>query len=182
VYRWSDFHFLDGIFDLCRAAQTQDYLLIVVTNQAGIARGYYSECDFWKLTDLMLTRFAEEGIQIKRVYHCPYHPHAIGRYKMDSPDRKPEPGMLLRASKDFDVDLLSSILVGDKLSDMAAATAAGVGTKILLGPGESKEMQASGYLVAHSLDEVRWRFFSPRGKSEPVRTASDPRVLRQPKF
>src|SRR6516164_6271182 len=73
----------DGVINLerryvhCRAAQNLGYLLVVVTNQAGIARGYYTEQDFLQLTEWMIDRFAEQQIQIARVYYCPYHP--VGR-------------------------------------------------------------------------------------------------------
>ena len=134
VYRIEDFCFIDGIFELCRRAQELGYLLIAVTNQAGIARGYYTEADFAALTGWMLDQFTARGISMARVYHCPYHPTAgIGEYRRESFDRKPNPGMLLRAQKDFALDLHGSILVGDKSSDIEAAHAAGVGRSLLLG-------------------------------------------------
>ena len=83
----------------------------------------------------MTARFAEQSVRITRLYYCPYHPlHGVGRYKYDSPDRKPNPGMLLRARADLNLDLVSSIFIGDKLSDIEAGSAAGVGTLILLTP------------------------------------------------
>lgn len=125
-----DFMFVEGIFDLCRAAKHKGYLLIVVTNQAGIGRGYYSEGDFLTLTDWMCRRFEEEGAPISDVYHCPYHPeHGVGEYKKDSFDRKPNPGMLLQAAKKYNLDLSRSIMIGDKDSDMQAAKNAGVGVR-----------------------------------------------------
>jgi D-glycero-D-manno-heptose 1,7-bisphosphate phosphatase len=162
LFRRESFEFLPGIFELCRAAQSLGYLLVVVTNQAGIARGYYSESDFNSLTDWMMDRFAEQNVRITRLYYCPYHPvFGVGRYKQDSPDRKPNPGMLLRAQADLDLDLGSSILIGDKLSDIQAGSAAGVGTQILLTekPVEA-ETTESFYYTAHSLEEIRLRFFS----------------------
>jgi D-glycero-D-manno-heptose 1,7-bisphosphate phosphatase len=163
VHCLADFSFQEGIFGLCRAAQTLGYLLVVVTNQAGIARGYYSEAEFLQLTEWMIQKFSEQQIVIARVYYCPYHPiHGVGEYKYDSPDRKPRPGMLLRAQTDFDLDLTSSILVGDKLADIEAAAAAGVGTKILLHSGISEtEMHHGQWHVSASLDDIRHRFFSP---------------------
>jgi D-glycero-D-manno-heptose 1,7-bisphosphate phosphatase len=163
VHSREEFHFQEGIYELCRAAQTLGYLLLIVTNQAGIARGYYTESDFLELTKWMIQKFAEEQIQIARVYYCPDHPvHGIGKYRRDSPDRKPNPGMLLRAHTDFSLDLAESVLIGDKLSDIEAAKAAGVGTKILLRSGtESIEMQEDHFYVSYSLDDIRSRFFSP---------------------
>ena len=164
VHRREEFLFQDGIFELCRAAQDVGYLLMVVTNQAGIARGYYTEPEFLDLMKWMNREFADRGIHIARVYYCPYHPTAgIGRYRYDSPDRKPNPGMLLQARADFNVDLAASVLVGDRSSDIDAARAAGVGTRILLRPSEDAEAWAADVAchLASSLDEIRSRFFSP---------------------
>lgn len=163
VHRRETFEFQEGIFDLCRAAQSKNYVLIVATNQAGIARGYYTEAEFCKLTTWMIDEFAAQQVNIARVYYCPHHPvHGIGRYKVDSVDRKPQPGMLLRARADFDLDMMSSVLVGDKVSDIQAAEAAGIGTKILLCPlhGTEDESCEGRYYVAHSLEDIRCRFFS----------------------
>src|SRR5262249_54013710 len=137
------------------------YLLLVVTNQAGIARGYYTELEFFELTEWMIRKFNEQQIQIAHVYYCPYHPiHGIGEYKYDSPDRKPRPGMLLHAQADFNLDLALSILIGDKLSDMNAAKSAGIGTAILLRSGDAEpNVPESQYCVSDSLDEIRHRFF-----------------------
>lgn len=128
--RVEQFHFVDGIFDLCRAARRFGYLLIVVTNQAGIGRGYYSEQDFLKLTSWMRDRFKDEEAPISDVFYCPYHPeHGIGHYRKDSFDRKPNQGMLLRASEKHGLDLKRSIMIGDKDSDMQAASRAGIGVR-----------------------------------------------------
>ncbi|MDX9741454.1 MAG: D-glycero-beta-D-manno-heptose 1,7-bisphosphate 7-phosphatase [Gammaproteobacteria bacterium] len=132
VHRIEDFEFVDGIFELCREARGRGYELVVVTNQSGIGRGYYSEADFQALTAWMQDRFAGEGATIAAVYHCPYHPAAgVGEYRKDSFDRKPKPGMLLRAAEDLGLDLSASLMVGDRISDMQAASAAGVGCRIL---------------------------------------------------
>lgn len=125
-----NFRFIDGIFDLCRAARRSGYLLIVVTNQAGIGRGYYSEQDFLTLTAWMRERFEAEGAPVTDVFYCPYHPeYGVGHYKQDSIDRKPNPGMLLRAAEKHGLDLGRSIMIGDKDSDMKAASQAGVGIR-----------------------------------------------------
>ena len=158
VYRIEDFFFMDGIFELCLCAQDLGYLIIAVTNQAGIARGYYTEADYAALTAWMLDQFSARGISIARVYHCPYHPTAgIGEYRRESFDRKPNPGMLLRAQKDFELDLHDSILVGDKASDIEAALAAGVGRSLLLG---KREHSAHALLHAETLPEAKELLFS----------------------
>jgi len=108
----------------------------------------------------MIRKFAEQR-KIARVYYCPYHPvYGIDRYKYDSPDRKPKPGMLLRAQGDFNLDLSSSTLIGDQLSDIYAAQTAGVGTKILLKSGATGvEMQGDHFYISGSLAEIRSSFF-----------------------
>ena len=110
----------------------------------------------------MLGNFLKQQIRIARVYHCPYHPiHGIGEYRRDSFDRKPNPGMLLRAKGEFDLDLASCLLIGDKLSDIAAGQAAGLGTTILL---DSSHMEGyanpGGYYISSSLRNVRRHFLS----------------------
>lgn len=133
VYRPEDFHFLPDVFDALRAAQARDYLLIVITNQSGIGRGLYTETDFHKLTDWMLSRLKKEKIEIASVYFDPTHPtDAVGPYKCISPDRKPAPGMILKAAAEHDIDLVASALIGDQESDIEAGRAAGVGTTICI--------------------------------------------------
>ena len=118
VHRAGDFTFVDGIFDLCRAARDRGFLIVVITNQSGIARGLYTEEDFAAVTLWMIGKFAAEGIAIAKVYHCPYHPEAtIERYRCDHADRKPSPGMILRARDELQLDLSASILIGDRLTD-----------------------------------------------------------------
>lgn len=132
VHRPADFQFMPGIFELVRTAKELDYLVVVVTNQAGIGRGYYSESQFHELTQWMRARFAEQGAEIDAVYFCPYHPeHGVGEYKRESEFRKPNPGMLLQAAQEWSIDLGSSLLVGDKMGDMAAAASAGVPARFL---------------------------------------------------
>ena len=169
VHRRESFEFIPGIFELCSAAQSLGYLLVVATNQAGIARGYYSETDLNDLTDWMIAQFEEKQVSITRFYYCPYHPvFGVGQYKYDSPDRKPNPGMLLRAQCDLDLDLESSILIGDKISDIQAGCAAGVGTTILLSSeGAESEPRNTSCYVSPSLDDIRSTFFSGREPLHP---------------
>jgi len=139
VYRQEDFEFIDGIFELCRCAKQLGYLIFVVTNQAGIGRGYYTEKDFLNLTDWMHGVFKTKGIVIDKVYFCPFHPeHGVDQYKVDSPYRKPGPGMILQAAEEFNVDLAKSVLLGDKEKDIQAGIAAGVGNNLLYCASDSK--------------------------------------------
>ena len=127
--------FVSGIFDLCRAAHRNGLLIIVVTNQAGIGRGFYSEGQFAALCEWMQGVFKAEQAPLTRIYHCPYHPeHGIGDYKFDSEDRKPSPGMILKAQRDFDIDLASSLIVGDRETDMQAGLRAGIPKRVLFDP------------------------------------------------
>jgi D-glycero-D-manno-heptose 1,7-bisphosphate phosphatase len=122
VFRQEDFEFTKGIFDLCRKYLDEGYLIIVITNQAGIAKDIYKEEDFRKLTAWMIEQFAERGIKISKVYHCPHHPDFTGPCEC----RKPNPGMILQAIKDFDLDIDQCILIGDKESDLQAGRNAGI--------------------------------------------------------
>jgi D-glycero-D-manno-heptose 1,7-bisphosphate phosphatase len=127
VYRVEDFIFVDGIFELTRLASEAGYQIFVVTNQGGIGRGLYSEDEFMRLSDWMSRQFAAQGAVISKVYYCPVHPeHGVGKYRCDSDERKPHPGMLLRADAEFGCDFAKSLMLGDKHSDMQAAKAAGV--------------------------------------------------------
>ncbi|NWG73787.1 MAG: HAD family hydrolase [Rubrivivax sp.] len=153
VHRIEDFEFVPGIFDLCAHAQAAGYRLVVVTNQAGIARGYYTQADFELLTRWMVETFAQRGIAIDRVYHCPFHPTAgLGDYRRESFDRKPNPGMLLRARDELGLDLARSAFVGDKDSDMEAGRRAGVGRLIKLADAEeAAEPRAGDVTIVTSL-------------------------------
>ena len=122
VSRKEDFEFTDGIFDLCRSFSAKGYHIIVITNQAGIAKGLYSEADFLRLTSWMVDQFLGHGINISRVYHCPHHPDFTGPCGC----RKPEPGMINQAIKDFDLDISQCILIGDKATDLEAGRRAGI--------------------------------------------------------
>ncbi|HRF82807.1 MAG: HAD family hydrolase [Xanthomonadales bacterium] len=121
-----------GVFDLARAAHRAGYLLVVATNQAGIARGYYTRAQFEDYTRWVHARFVAEGAPLAATYYCPHHPVAgIGEFGVDCDCRKPRPGLLLRAAADLGIDLGASLLLGDSPSDVEAADAAGVRLAIL---------------------------------------------------
>ncbi|PJZ70287.1 D,D-heptose 1,7-bisphosphate phosphatase [Leptospira perolatii] len=133
VYKQEEIEFVDGIFDLCRAAAQKGYFIFVITNQAGIGRGYYTERDFLILSKWMKGIFQNQGCSIEKFLYCPYHPiDGIGKYKVDSYYRKPNPGMLLRVRDRYGVDLEKSILVGDKMTDIEAGASCGVNLNLLL--------------------------------------------------
>jgi len=135
VHRKEDFVFIEGIFDLVRAANAAGYLCIIATNQSGIGRGLYTEADFNALMGWVGNVFTQHGAQIDAVYFCPNHPeHGRGAYRKKCQFRKPAPGMLLRAADERQVNLPQSILVGDNLSDIEAGNSAGVGRNVLFCP------------------------------------------------
>lgn len=137
VSKIEDFEFIDGVFDACQQFIEQGFIIIVVTNQSGIGRGYYSEQDFNLLTNWMKSEFNKHQIPITEVYFCPHHPKkALPEYLKECDCRKPMPGMLNQAIKQFDIDVSQSIMVGDKISDLQAAQAAGIKTKILVKSGK----------------------------------------------
>jgi D-glycero-D-manno-heptose 1,7-bisphosphate phosphatase len=167
VHRIEDFEFNAGIFDLCQQASKLGFKLIVITNQAGIARGYYTIADYEKLTRWMLKQFAARGIHIDRIFFCPFHPtEGIDEYRRNSLNRKPNPGMILQARDAFNLDLPGSVLVGDKASDIEAGRAAGIGHNILLST-EASHAGGSGALRFSSLAAITTWFrqtFSPAGQ------------------
>lgn len=141
--------FIDGIFDLARAFAARDFALVIATNQSGIGRGLFSEADFAALTAWMADEFARASAPLAAVYHCPFHPTAgIGPYRRDSDWRKPAPGMLLEAARDLDLDLARSWCIGDKLRDIAAGRAAGVGTLVLYDRSARATTRAGDYWIA----------------------------------
>lgn len=155
VHRPEDFVFCDGVFAACRLAQELGYLLVIATNQSGIGRGYYTEEVFVRLSEWMLAALRQQGVSIEKVYHDPTHPtQARGAYRRPSADRKPAPGMLLRARDELDLDLAASALVGDSEHDVVAARAAGVGTVICIG-GAAPSTNAD-CVTASLADAVAW--------------------------
>jgi D-glycero-D-manno-heptose 1,7-bisphosphate phosphatase len=127
VYKPEQFEFVDGIFELCRAYQQRGYLIIVVTNQSGIARGYYSQEDFLHVSEWMSEQFIQNGVKITHIYHCPHHPEITGSCRC----RKPSAGMLLDAKKEYNIEMKNSVMIGDKERDIEAAIGAGVEDTIL---------------------------------------------------
>jgi D-glycero-D-manno-heptose 1,7-bisphosphate phosphatase len=132
VHDVGQIEFVPGIFDLIGfAVRHLQWRVVVVTNQAGIARGKYDEEAYETLTRWLQQQFENHGAPIDRFYHCPYHPeHGVGEYRRDHPWRKPRPGMILQAARDLSIDLPKSILTGDQASDIEAGAAAGVGLLI----------------------------------------------------
>lgn len=127
VYRVEDFCWIEGAINSVKALNEAGYHVVVVTNQAGIAKGYYSENDFAKLTNWMKTELWKHGAHLDGVYYCPYHPESVSsKYRYDSNSRKPRPGMILEAMADLPHRKVGCFFVGDKETDHMAAEAAGI--------------------------------------------------------
>jgi len=155
LHRPKDCQFIPGIFKLVRAANHADYRVFVATNQAGIARGIYSEETFHAFTDWMTGEFARHDALIDKIYYCPHHPDAgVGAYKVPCGCRKPQPGMMLKARDEFQIDMRHSIMVGDNRSDIQAAQAAGIGQVYWLSHESLVHNPPSGCSVIYSLEPI----------------------------
>lgn len=120
-----DFHLVPGIMELVRAYRDQGYLPIVVTNQAGVERGFLTWADLEQIHHHMNDLFKRGGIDLHAIYACT---------QSESPNRKPEPGMLLQAQRNHHLDLANSVIIGDQITDVEAGRRAGVGCCILIPP------------------------------------------------
>ena len=127
VHRWDQLDLLPGLAEVIRAFNEAGWFVFVITNQAGVARGYYDESAIDLLHDQIRDWLAARGAHVDQFYYCPLHPQgSVAAYRAESSDRKPGPGMLLRAFAEWPVDVEQSFLVGDQETDMAAAAAAGI--------------------------------------------------------
>ena len=134
VHRWSDFVFLPGAVAALRRLHEAGHPLVVVTNQSGIARGYFTEADFAALTQQLSRYLAAEGAPLAATHYCPHLPQgSVQAYARECDCRKPAPGQILRAAKQLGLPLQDAILIGDRASDIQAARAAGIGTAFFIG-------------------------------------------------
>lgn len=140
LYKKEDFEFVEGAPEALAALREKGYLVIVITNQAGVAKGLYTEDDVNALHEYMTLLLKDRAV-IDGIYYCPYHPEgSVEEYKKDSPERKPAPGMITRAVSDFakkgiNIDLTDSVIIGDTERDIETGINAGVGTTVLVRSG-----------------------------------------------
>ena len=127
VCRFEDFHVLEHNFDTLKQLQDRGYLLIVATNQGGLAKGWYTEQQLTEMHEHLKQLYGQHGVEFTDIYYCPHHPNFTG----DCDCRKPKPGLLLRAIEKYNIDLSQSYFIGDRERDVEAGTAAGV-TGILI--------------------------------------------------
>jgi len=150
LYKIDEFEFIDGVFETCRYFNQHGYLIIIITNQGGMAKGLYTLNDFEILTSWMIQVFKKENIVISKVFHCPHHPE-IGDV---CECRKPNIGMIKKACKEFDIDLANSILIGDKNSDIECGLNAGIGKNYLISTGHNIEENRFKVKVLNNMKEL----------------------------
>tara|TARA_Y200000002_G_C22436225_1_gene560194 strand:+ start:115 stop:660 length:546 start_codon:yes stop_codon:yes gene_type:complete len=132
VYKWEDFQLTKGCIEALKRIQILNYKIIIVTNQSGIARGYYTEKDYQNLNSSFLDYMISQKINITASYHCPHHPLFSKGEDSKCNCRKPKPGMFLKAAEENDILLSESIAIGDQLRDLLAAKAAGINHRYLI--------------------------------------------------
>ena len=138
LHRIEDFEFINGVFDACKHLQNLDYKIIIVTNQSGIYRGYYTESDFQVLTEWMIKKFKKNDIAVFDIFHCPHGPES------NCNCRKPMPGMLIEAKDKHNIDMGKSWMIGDNENDITAAESAGISNTILVRSGHKIDESKSG--------------------------------------
>ena len=149
AYKIVDFEFIEGIFDVCIYFQDLGYKIIIVTNQSGISRGYYSENDFQTLTNWMLTQFKKNDINILDIFHCPHSPDSHCNC------RKPKPGMLLNARYKHNINMQNSWIIGDKEADIIAGISSGITNTILVKSGHKiDELNSKAKFIIDSIQQT----------------------------
>ncbi|WP_205662148.1 D-glycero-alpha-D-manno-heptose-1,7-bisphosphate 7-phosphatase [Alteromonas flava] len=161
VFRPDDLDFIDGIFPLIQRFQSAGFKPVIITNQSGIARGIYSEDEFFHFMDVIQVEFSKRGIATVPVYFCPHHPEFGQQVLCDC--RKPQPGLIHLAADEMKLDLSLSVMVGDKLTDVIAAARAGIKQIVLFDPSGEEEAKLTSHqaqveqvnvTIAHNLDEI----------------------------
>ena len=154
LYRKEDFEFLPGVVEALRDFQRTGYLLIIITNQSGIGRGYYTEEDFQRLNDWMITTLREQGVTIADVYYCPHLPDAkIEKYRKDCTCRKPKLGMYQQAILDYNIQIRLSYAIGDKIRDCAICESTPCKGFLI---GENENIEIIEDVKAGKIDRVRY--------------------------
>lgn len=154
VHTVEKLEFVDGIFELCAVAKKLNFKIIIITNQSGIARGYYTEDIFLDFMDKIISRFADRNIAIDGFYYCPHLPEEIQDANQEKClCRKPRPGMLFQACKDHNINPKQSILVGDQITDIQAGISAGIEKLFLFSSFDCQQKDAK-YRLVNRLDYV----------------------------
>lgn len=158
LYRVEDFEFIPGVPEAIRRLNDAGFLVVVVSNQSGVARGYFGVQEVEQLHRHMLTELALRGARIDGIYYCPHHPtQGTGEFLRECGCRKGSPGMLLDAARDLGIDLSASFMVGDKRADIEAGCAAGCRSLLVLtghGVGQYAEPQDAPVAVFDDLPDA----------------------------
>lgn len=142
LYRIEDFEFIPGVPEAIRRLRQAGFLVIVVTNQSGVARGYFTLAEVDALHRHIQNELEKSGTRIDGFYVCPHHPtEGVGEFRRQCDCRKGEPGLLLRAAAEHGIDLAGSWMVGDKLADVEAGERAGCASLLVLTGYGSEEVQ-----------------------------------------
>ena len=150
LYQIENFKFIDGVFEACLHFQRLNYKIIIVSNQSGIARGYYSENDYKRLTTWMLDQFCQKNISVLDTFYCPHGPDSKCYC------RKPKPGMFIDAQNKHDINMDESWMIGDKETDITAAKIAGIRNTILVRSGNiNQELNSKASHIANSIKESK---------------------------
>jgi len=136
LHKISDFKYTYKCIDALKNIIAKGYKIIIVTNQAGIAKGIFKMQDYKRLTEFYLNDLAKKNITILDILFCPHHPEGIvDEFSYSCDCRKPEPGMFLKAMSKYDISLEDSFMVGDKISDIEAAEKSGINNLFLVNSG-----------------------------------------------
>ena len=142
TYKVDDFEFIGGCIDALKTIQEKNYKIIIITNQSGIGRGYYSEAAYRKLTRWYRKQLLDQGITITDVFHCPHSPESLCAC------RKPKEGLFLQAAQKYSIDFSNSFMVGDKVSDLQAGQAVGISRLILINSDSNKKITQDALIAA----------------------------------
>ena len=153
--------FLPGVGEAVRSLNENGFRVIIVTNQAGVARGYFTEQTVRGLNRYIQGALAEQGARIDMIYYCPHHiDGVIEEYRRECYCRKPNPGMIEVAAREFDINLADSFVIGDKISDVEAGRRAGCRTALIAGedPPDNKEgvIMTADYVAPDLCQAVEW--------------------------
>jgi D-glycero-D-manno-heptose 1,7-bisphosphate phosphatase len=168
AHRLDQMAMIPGVDIAVKLLKDRGYFLIIISNQSGVARGYYPEEQIAVFNEALLKEIRKAGGDIDAIYYCPHHPEAqLEKYRIDCTCRKPKPGMILEAAKTYDIDINQSFFVGDKATDVETGKNAGIRTIIVLsgqGVDEVKKIESGNCLIAADLLDAVNKFIIGRNK------------------